>query len=150
MFRIRFFTPAVQDEVGKWYAGGEMVLGDARCCFLVDLSSWGTAHYERQWREGITRLVQGAPSSALMTAYRGTSAEPHLMWGLWRHETHVFVQEHPVVPGELDSPFDPLDPYPHVGNRIPASEHGLSIPEWRFPLVDLIAANLGIRWPLAG
>jgi len=150
MFRIRFFTPAVYDEAGRRHAGGELVLGDARHCFLVDLSAWDTAHYERQWREGVARLVQGAPSSALMTAYRGTGAEPHLMWGLWREEGHVFVQEHPVMPAELDLPLDPFDPYPHIGNRIPASEHGLSIPEWRFSLVDLIAANLGIRWPLAG
>jgi hypothetical protein len=147
MFRIRVFTPAVHDETGWRHAGGELVLGDGRHCFLVDLRAWDIREYERQWREGVARLVQGAPSSALMSAYRGPGHEPHLMWALWRDQSHVYVQEHPVVPAELDTPFNPFDPYPHVGERIPASEHGLSIPEWRLDLTDLIAANLGIRWP---
>jgi hypothetical protein len=149
LFRIRVFTPAVHDETGWRHAGGELVLGGAgRHCFLVDLSVWDIGDYERQWREGVARLVQGAPSSALMTAYRGPGNQPHLLWGLWRDQSHVYVQEHPVVQSGLEEPFDPDQPYAQVGERIPASEHGLGIPEWRMDFLDLIAANLGIRWPL--
>ncbi|HEU5154008.1 MAG TPA: hypothetical protein VFU03_04725 [Gemmatimonadales bacterium] len=147
MFRIRVFTPAALDEKGWRHAGGELVLGGGRICFLVDLSAWDIREYEQQWREGVARLVQGAPSTALMSAYRGTPDRPHLMWALWRDASHVYVQEHPVLPAELDAPFDPANPYPHVGQRIPASEEGLAIPEWRLELTDVIAANLGIRWP---
>ena len=148
MFRIRVFTPAVHDENGWRHAGGELTIGDGRRCFLVDLRFWNIGDYERQWREGVARLVQGASSTALMTAYRGPGHEPHVMWALWRDQSYVYVQEHLVMPDELESEFDPTDPYPHVGERIPASEHGLSIPEWRLNLTDVIASNLGIRWPL--
>ena len=147
MFRIRVFTPAVHDETGWRHAGGELVLGDGRRCFLVDLTVWNIPDYQRQWREGVARLVQGSPSTALMTAYRARPGEAHAMWALWRDESQVYVQQHLVLPEELDAPFNPLDPYPHLGERIPATEHGLSIPEWRLPLADVIAANLGIRWP---
>lgn len=37
MFRIRFFTPAVLNEEGWQHAGGELVVGNARMCFLVDV-----------------------------------------------------------------------------------------------------------------
>ena len=77
-----------------------------------------------------------------MSAYRGPGNQPHRLWALWHEESHLYVQEHPVVPS------DPAQPYTHVGERIPVSEHGLGIPEWRIDFHDVIASNLGIRWSL--
>ena len=148
MFRIRFFTPTFMDDEGRWHAGGELMLGTARLCFLADLSYWAVGHYERQWRDGISRLVHG-PSSALMTSYRGpgVALAHHTMWALWREEDQVWVQEHTVVAAELDAPFNPNEPYEHVGVRVPAAENGLPIPEWRVGLEHVHAAVLGIRLP---
>lgn len=148
MFQIRVFTPQVIDENGWPHAGGQFVLGDVRLHFLVDLRHWSISAYERQWREGIVRLVHGAPSTALMTAYRGPHDEPHIMWALWRGERYVYVQSQTVLPAELDSPFDPFAPYAHVGERIPSSENGLPISEWRVELTHLYASAFGIRWPI--
>lgn len=148
MFRVRVFTPSVVNEDGLPHAGAELVLGAERLRFLLDLSHWSIAAYERQWREGIARVLHGAPSSALMIAYRGPGDEVHRMWGLWRDAGQLYVQEHSVVAAELDDPFDPAQPYAHVGQRIAAAEHGLPIAEWRVDLVHLYAAALGIRWPL--
>jgi hypothetical protein len=69
------------------------------------------------------------------------------MWALWRDNGHVYVQEHSVLQAELDVRFDPADPYPHVGDRVPAGETGLPIPEWRVEVEHIHAAMLGIRWP---
>src|SRR6476659_7119791 len=102
MFRIRFFTPPVMNEDGWQHAGGELVVGDARMCFLVDLTHWGMSDYQAQWRDGVTRLLQGAQSTALMSAYRGPGESAHTMWALWRKEAYVFVQEHSVLRAELD------------------------------------------------
>lgn len=148
MFSIRVFTPPVTNENGWLHAGGELALGDARLFFLVDLSHWSVADYERQWHEGITRLLRGAPSTALMMAYRGPGDEPHLMWALWRDGERVHAQQHTLLPAELDAPFDARAPYAHVGERVPATEHGLPIAEWSAELVHLYAAAFGIRWPL--
>jgi hypothetical protein len=147
MLRIRAFTPPAPTGEGLMRAGGELIIGDARLCFLLDLSCWTVADYERQWREGLTRLARGASSSALMTSYRGPHGGPHVMWALWRNGEHVYVQEHLVLAEELDTPFDPSAPYAHVGERLRAAEHRLPIGEWRDELVHLYAAAMRIRWP---
>jgi hypothetical protein len=140
VFRIRFFTPAVLDENGWPHAGGELQLGAARLRFRADLRYWPMAAYEAQWRAGIARLAHGAPSSALMIAYRGTGDEPHVMWALWREDPHVYVQQLTVLRAELPDSFDPAAPYPHVSERVPASEQALPIPEYRHDLMPLLAA----------
>ena len=147
MFSIRFFTPAVVNEAGWPHAGAELVVGDGRVCFLVDLTHWNIAAYQHQWREGIERLVRGSGSSALMSAFRGRDESPHVMWALWRENGNVYVQEQSVVTADLDTPFNPDDPYMHVGERIPASENALPIPEWRCDVEHVLAANPGIRLP---
>ena len=119
MFRVRVFTPPVQNEEGLLQAGGELRLGTERVGFLVDLTHWTVADYERQWKTGTARLLHGCPSSALMTAYRGPGEATHLIWALWREGGFVYAQEHPVVVTELDPPFDPTNPYGHVGERDP-------------------------------
>jgi hypothetical protein len=147
MFRLRVFTPAVNDE-SRPHAGAELVLGSERSTFLIDLAHWPIASYQSQWRAGIARLVSGSPTSALMIAYRGTTGLPHVMWGLWRDYTYVYAQQLSLLPSELDSPFDPQHPYPHVGEHVPASEQRLPIPELRVEIKYLIAASLGFRGPL--
>jgi CdiI N-terminal domain len=113
----------------------------------VDLLHWTAADYQHQWNAGIARLVNGAPSTALMSAYRGRGDDAHVMWALWRDETHVYIQEHAVLPADLDAPFDPAAPYGHVGTRVPAAENGLPIPEWHVKIEHLRAAQLGMRLP---
>jgi hypothetical protein len=134
VFRIRLFTPPVFDSHGWQHAGGELVLAETRLCFLVDLDYWSPADYADQWRSGVARLAGGAESTALMTAYRGRDPRAHLMWALWRDDTHIYIQEHSVLDAELDAPFDPAMPYEHVGEHVPAAIHGLPIPEWHVPI----------------
>src|SRR4051812_15079592 len=148
MFRVCVFTPPVQNEEGWVQAGGELRLGRDRFAFLLDLRYWSIADYERQWRDGSQRVLHGAPSTALMIAYRGPGEAVHHMWGLWREADQVYVQQHSVSSSDLDAAFDPESPYAHLGERIPTTKHALPIPEWRFDLVHLYAAAMGIRWPL--
>jgi hypothetical protein len=149
MFSIRVFTPPIPNQEGWSEAGAELRVGGERFGFLVDLRHWHIADYERQWRQATKHLLHGAPSAALMTAYRGAGAVTHLMWGLWRDSDCVYIQQHSVLGGDLDTPFDPDAPYPHLGERIATSTHGLPIPEWRVDLLAVYAAAMGLRWPLA-
>jgi hypothetical protein len=145
LFRIRFFTPTVSNEHGWRHAGGELILGDTRLCFLVDLDYWGGNHYVDQWRDGFARLARGESSTAFMTAYRGNAERPHVMWGLWRTDTHICIQEHSVLSSDLDAPFDPSAPYDHLGEYVPTAVHGLPIPEWHVPIEQLNAALKSFR-----
>jgi hypothetical protein len=145
MFRIRVLAPSLVLDAPR--AVGELVIGDARQHFSLDLLYWRIADYERQWKAGLARLYHGAPSSALMTAFRGDSDAPHLMWALWKDSGFVYVQPHCVLAAELAAPFDPLQPYAHVGAHIPATEQALPIAEWRVELEQLLASMMRIRWP---
>ena len=148
MFRIRAVTPAVQRDDGRRLAGGLLVVGDARLPFVLDLTYWSVADYERQWQAGTRRLVEGAPSSALLTAYRGPGEAEHLLWALWRDDEHVYVQERSVLATAAAS-FDPRRPYAPVGARMPSSGYAPPVQQWRVELVPFLAAALGIRLPRA-
>lgn len=145
MFHIRVFSPPlVQNEPS---AVGELVVGEVRRHFAIDLRFWRVSDYERQWKAGLERLLYGASSSALMTSYRGTEHEPHVMLALWREEAFVYVQPLCVLATELDRAFDPFSAWAHVESRIPATEQSLPISEWRVAVEDLAASVMRIRWP---
>src|SRR4029077_5428561 len=129
MFRIRVFAPSLTYAHDSLNAVGELVIGDARQHFRLDLRAWSIADYERQWKAGVARLVYGEPSSALMSAYRGYRDAPHLMWALWREAGFVYVPPQCVLDRGLSSAFDPCAPYEHVGARVPATEQSLPILE---------------------
>lgn len=147
MFRIRVFAPSLTYAHDSLNAVGELVIGDARQHFRLDLRAWSIADYERQWKAGVSRLVYGAPSSALMSAFRGDHDAPHLMWALWREAGFVYVQPQCVLNRELSSAFDPYAPYEHVGARVPATEQSLPIAEWRLELEQLYTNAFNVRWP---
>jgi len=146
VFDIRVVTPAVTNADGWPHAAGLLRIGGASLPFLLDLTSWGIGDYEQQWRTAIGRLARGAPVTALLTGYSNDAMRPHRMWALWRDGEYVYVQQHVVVPEDLDTPFDPLNPESHVGARL-HSEHGVPIDEWRAELVHLIADSFGLRLP---
>jgi hypothetical protein len=140
MFDIRVSTPSVTTKDGVKQTEAELRLGNDGFIFAIDLRHWPISEYKRQWREGIWRILEGAQSSALMTAYTGPGGHVHHMWALWREGTGLYVQQHAVVSAELDHPFVPHNPYAYIGTRIEASKHGLPIPEWRIALSDIYAA----------
>ncbi|HEV7387565.1 MAG TPA: hypothetical protein VGN73_03030 [Gemmatimonadaceae bacterium] len=140
MFDICFSTPAVTNDDGFQQAGAQLRLGNDIFVFTIDLRHWTIPEYEAQWREGIWRLLEGASSSALMTAYAGPYGHMHHMWALWREQSWLYVQQHAVINGDLDHPFVPDSPYDYVGARIEASKYELPIPEWRVSLTDIFAA----------
>jgi len=149
MFRIRVHTPAIVDDAGLPHAAALLVVDSVRLRFRIDLRHWSIADYERQWKAGIRRLVEGEAISALMVRYSARSDTAHLMWALWRVDAHVFVQPHCVLPWELEGPLDPGAPYNTIGDRLPVTEARLPLQEWRVAHADVIEAAFQIRWPFA-
>jgi hypothetical protein len=148
LFRIRVYTPALVNETGWPHAGAELIAGATRLHRRVDLRYWRIADYQRQWREGIARLVNGAHSSALMSGFAGAGDAPHSMWALWREGAYIYIQSHCVLRAHLAAPFDPRAPYEHIGTRIPVMENLLPMDECRVEFGQLLAFGLRIRWPL--
>jgi CdiI N-terminal domain len=82
---------------------------------------WPQERYERQWREGVTRILDGRPSSCLLTTLYG----PPGAWFVYLFELHSdgdIVWVVPRYPGEIiPASFDPATPYDSV---LPAPEPG--------------------------
>jgi hypothetical protein len=149
MFHIRVLTAPVALATDVPTAVGELVVDGARSVFPLDLGHWRVEDYQRQWRDGLRRLLHGAPSSLLMSAYRGPHGDAHLMWALWRETTSVYVQPHCVAASDLETAFDLDAAYEHIGVRVPAREQVLPIGEWRVGVEHLFASALQLRWPFA-
>ena len=147
MFRIRAVTPRLIDESGAPYALGELRVGNSSAHFLIDLSFYSIADYERQWHSALRHLMHGSRSTGLLTAYRGREGTSHKLWALWQDDEYVHVQEQSVVASELGAPFDPAETHLHVGDHIPATDNALPMREWRIESAAVFAAALGIRWP---
>ena len=71
MFYIGFITATRVDDQGAPYADGELSADAHRAPFRSDLRLWSKREYEKQWREGVARLVAGKHAAALVTSYRG-------------------------------------------------------------------------------
>jgi hypothetical protein len=137
VFYIGFVSGPRVDAEGWPHAEGELTLGEYAERFESDLRFWSVAEYEGQWRDAVLRLVGGAPSSALVTSYRGPGAGVHFVWSLWRDGDTVHVQETPVPTESLSAPFDPARAWDYVGPRHTVTEDGATIPEWAVALAQL-------------
>jgi len=147
VFEIRIATPVVTDEEGRRQALGVLAVGNARLPFRLDCTHWSASAYERQWKAGIRRIADGAPSSALLTAYQGDGDEPHVLWAMWRDDDHVYVQARSVRSAAYDAPFDPWNPYPFVPSRMPVGAYAPPPTQWRVELESFVAGAFGLRVP---
>ena len=147
MFAIRIVTPIVTDEEGRRHAAGLLTVGQARLPFRLDCAHWTASDYERQWKAGIQRIAQGAPSSALVTAYQGDGDEPHTLWAMWRDDDHVYVQARSVRTPAFAESFDPSNPYPYVPSRMPVCEYAPPATQWRVGLESFFASAFELRVP---
>ena len=137
MFYIGFTTAARTDDAGWTHAAGALTLGRATEGFDSDLGTWSMADYERQWREGIARLISGGSSSALLTSYGGPDASHHHMWPVWREGTDAIFQQRLLLTGQLAEPFELSRLYDVVGERVMINGEGQRVSEWVVPLGQL-------------
>jgi hypothetical protein len=114
---------------------GLIVLGAFRERFRASLEHWRPRDYERHWHEAVARLVEGAAESCLITnLVRPDSVGDNVeWWPAWRVGDEARFHQEVFLPGLLGSPFDPRDPYVHVGGYEPDR----LVSEWRIPLSDL-------------
>ena len=116
---------------------GRITLGDFVEDFEMDLMFWNRERYERQWRDGVQRILSGALKSCLVTSIWN---EQNLFggdwWKLYRIEDQVVIQNQLIRPDIFDQNFenfDPDSPYPSIQERSSISEDGQKISEWSVP-----------------
>lgn len=110
---------------------GEITLDDFVESFESWLTFWNVDQYENQWREGIHRLLEGAPKSCLITSI----AEPKYehfgaWWKLYRDGEYVVVQNQLLLSMVLGNNFNSGNPYEFIPDRSSFSEDGVAVSEW--------------------
>jgi len=142
MFNIAF-VPDMNNENG--YELGRMMLGSSTEGFRSGLSYWSMTQYEEHWHDAVTRLVNGAECSALITDLPPPSSTGYAInwWPMWRVDDTVYIQEHLLIQSELKGVFDPYDPYTHISPRCTEvgndeADNGFRTSEWSVPLQDFV------------
>jgi hypothetical protein len=83
------FTSAANDEglnqtgAGPGWGRGRITLDDFVEDFESPLWFWKTADYERQWTQGIQRILEGEPKSCLITALIEPIQTADYVFGSW-------------------------------------------------------------------
>lgn len=131
-------------EQGSWEtraAPGELVLNDSIESFVASVdpaTEWTRSDYERQWRDGLKRIVSGERKSCLITCLPDPGFTDFLMvWPMYRVERWVVFQHKMQVDG-LPPGFDPARPYQVVDDWISISDDGHKISEWWVTISDLV------------
>lgn len=134
---IRFLHQLPEEPGEPDLALGEITLGAFTEQFEMVLSTWNFERYQRQWCEGIQRILDGASKSCLITSlWRKEDAVGGEWWPLYRVRGHVIAQNHFIRPDIFSRKFDnfnPDDPYPSIPDRERVNEDGQEISEWSVP-----------------
>lgn len=117
---------------------GRLVLGDFEEHFFANMEFWQEPDYERQWIEGLERILTGATISCLITSIGPPEASSGLWWWtLYRSGNRIHVQNAMRFFASLREPFDPSNPYSAVPPRRVVTEDGDPISEWTITVGDV-------------
>ena len=132
MFSIGFLPDMPSDhenEPDGWY--GEIQIGEFSERFISCLSFWSKERYQAQWKDAVTRIVQGEPVSALVTDLSDPTKSNYLFWWpIYRKGKTVIIHNQILFMNQIEGIFNPDNPYQHVGPREILSSDGTLISEW--------------------
>ncbi len=117
---------------------GDLVLNEVTELFTAAVDAengWTQADYERQWRDGLKRIVDGKRKSCLVTSLAHPSWSNALSyWPMYRVDEQVAFRERILPPDKLPRGFNPARPYGIVPDK-PAKR---KVPEWRISFADIV------------
>jgi len=117
---------------------GVITIGSFTERFVAATDYWNVTRYRRHWHEAITRILQNYTTSALITSmYDPREANFIHWWPMYRLGDTVQFQHHVLFLNQLDTPFDPNDPFRFVPERVIVNREGQKIIEWSASIADL-------------
>lgn len=117
---------------------GLLTIGSYVERFVAATTYWDVTRYRRHWQQAITRIVQGSVTSTLITSmYDPAVANFIYWWPMYRLGHTVQFQNHILFLNELETPFDPNDPFRFVPERMVINSDGEKISEWSASIADL-------------
>lgn len=150
MFSIQFdLTSELPDyltseipEAESKFAKGYINFGVKRNeWFISTFYLWSVQDYEIHWREAVKRIVDGEDSSALIISVAELTPDDYVhWWPMWRFGETIKFHEQLLFLSELSEPFDPANPYVHVGEYYnEVDEDGHRVSEWEVSVSDMAA-----------
>ena len=141
-FSIHFTDDPVEyhsDDPSIPSAVGLIRIGEFEENFVSTLYEWTKEQYESQWRNSLTRFVNGADRAVLITWYVNAKESSNLQWwALYRGEAGVVhVQNHLPWYSNLDREFAVAEASHFLQNRITLNEDGNALSEWNVPIDDV-------------
>lgn len=134
-FSIDLLDEPASDESTRL---GLLTIGSYVERFVAATTYWDVTRYRRHWQQAITRIVQGSVTSTLITSmYDPAVANFIYWWPMYRLGHTVYFQNHILFLSELETPFDPNDPFRFVPERIIINSDGEQISEWSASIADL-------------
>ncbi len=146
MLAICFTNDAHGEELSPTGAGpgwgrGRITIDDFVEDFESALWFWKTADYERQWAQGIQRILAGAAKSCLITSLiepiRTADYVFGSWWKLYLDGVQVIVQHQLLIGDVVGADFDVADPYSAVPDYRPMTEDGEPLSAWTTSLHEL-------------
>ena len=137
---MAFFIDLLEEPApeGESVRSGLITIGSYRERFIAPIHYWDESQYRRHWQTALTGIVAGSSKSALITSmYEPASANFIFWWPMYRLDDTVYFQNQILFLGELETPFDPNDPFRFVRERTIVNSDGEQISEWSAPITDL-------------
>jgi hypothetical protein len=142
-FNIRFI------EKRSTEGCGEIVLDDFIERFESPFNFWKAADYERQWVEGVTRILQGELTSVLVTLMVQPEIANFIMWWpMYRDGNMVVFHNHLLMMKRLKQPFEITNLYSFIPHRFDSVDEEYIISEWTIEIDKLKSFSLesNSRW----
>jgi hypothetical protein len=130
MFAIEVVKPS--NVTGSAGGLGRITVDDFSETFQMSFDFWEEADYRRHWRRALQRLDHGVEVTACLVSSITDPRSSNFIrcWPLYRRGDVVHVQEALIFLEELDSGFDPDEPWLSVTPRQVVTEDGDRISEW--------------------
>lgn len=130
-FSIRMDPTIIRSGRGRHSSYRGMIeIGEYHEEFVSLATFWKVADYERQWREGLLRLLGEDNTCLLTSVYKPNSSHMLFWWLGYREGENVFFQDSFLLFEELPEPFDLRDPYRAIPPHVRITEEGLKVSEW--------------------
>lgn len=125
-FDIRFVGHSWHDsDSGESLMLGELRIADVTERFAAVMGPWDARDYQRQWLEGIERLLNGATRSALVVSISPRQASDYRQWlPMWREGQTVYLQVQFMDWTAGDLKDDPAKLYDAIGLLVRENEEG--------------------------
>jgi hypothetical protein len=138
-FLVEFLKERVPHlRVGEKALYGRIRIGDFEEKFVVCLDYWDADKYRCQWVHGLTRLLNSAKRSCLITALPNPKTANFIVWWpIYRVDDTLYFQNQCLLLKNLKSTFDCRMPYRHVGKRTSVNPSGDRISEWSLPIEEV-------------